>query len=63
MIPVTTKGPLTFLRPAFLLVKPMAAQELPDASIIWLFLRRLKRDESVEVLVYGSRIAGAAIGR
>ena len=51
LIPVSAKSSLNFLGPATLLIEPIAAQELTNAGIVWLLLRRLERDEAIEVLV------------
>ena len=51
VISVASKGPLALLRPAFLLTKPVSTQELPNASVIRLPLRRLQWNETIEVLI------------
>lgn len=59
---ISAKSSFKFLRPAVFFIEPVAAEELADAGIIWLFLWRFKRDEAVEVLVDQGWIARAAMG-
>ena len=62
MIAVTTKHSFTFLRPSGFLSQPVTAKELANTSIVRFFLRRLERDEFIEVFVQWRRVAGAAMG-
>ncbi len=43
MVAVAAKSALARLRPAAALLQPVAAQELTDACVVWLALRRLHR--------------------
>ena len=62
MVPIPTKRPLPFLRPPILLTGPITAEELPNTGVTWLFLRRLERNQLVEVLVDGGGFTIAAVG-
>lgn len=62
MITIAAKRALADLAPILLLAQPVAAQELADAGVGGLLLRRLERDELVEVFVDGCGLAVAAGG-
>jgi hypothetical protein len=63
MIPISTESLFSGLRPALFLLEPVSAQELTDTGIFRFLLWGFKRDELVEVLIDGSRFAGAAVCR
>ncbi|MCJ1478962.1 hypothetical protein MMC13_007646 [Lambiella insularis] len=57
MIPISAEQFLPFHIPPVLLVQPVATQELPDASVIRLSLRRFQGHELVEIFVDDGRLA------
>jgi len=62
MVAVPAECALGFLAPVLLLLQPIAAQELTNASVGRFLLGRLQWDQFVEVLVHGGRLTIAARG-
>lgn len=61
MIAIPTEHTLAFLRPFSFLVEPGAAQELPNASVVGLFLRRFQGDQFVEIFINRGGFACTAV--